>query len=188
MDNIPESLPVPGYEGSYEATENGEIFSVARTILSPFRGKIINRRISSKVRKSLLDRHGYEIISLCINGRKKRFRLNRLVCAAFHGPPMPGMDAAHNDGKKRNNKACNLRWATRLENAYDKIIHGTQTRGENVFGAKLTSEQVLEIISLSTSGVSRLQISLDYGVSCSSIRKIILGHSWSHVTGIERKG
>jgi DNA-binding CsgD family transcriptional regulator len=75
------------------------------------------------------------------------FRVNRLVCAAFHGrPPTPKHEAAHRDGKKRNNSARNLLWKTSGENERDKLQHGTYRRGIRKAGAdhplsKLTEAQ-----------------------------------------------
>lgn len=69
---------------------------------------------------------------------KKTRRLHRLVCEAFHGPePQPGMDAAHNDGDRRNNHANNLRWATRAENIADQWSHGTHWRQRGGKGMRL---------------------------------------------------
>lgn len=61
-----------------------------------------------------------------VNGRDKR--VSRLVCEEAYGtPPTPDHHAAHSCGK--GHLACvtkrHLRWATPVENAADKIIHGT---------------------------------------------------------------
>src|SRR5262245_33766471 len=56
---------------------------------------------------------GYFYIGL---GRKYRGTIHRLVCLVFHGAPTaPQLDVAHNDGCRTNNRADNLRWATRSE-------------------------------------------------------------------------
>ena len=43
--------------------------------------------------------------------------VNRIVCAAFHGPPpSPKHEASHLDDDPANNRADNLAWETREEN------------------------------------------------------------------------
>jgi len=47
----------------------------------------------------------------------KNYRVHRLVCEAFWGPPpAPGLRADHKDGTKSNNHYENLEWVTDPEN------------------------------------------------------------------------
>lgn len=55
------------------------------------------------------------------------------------------MDVAHNDGTRTNNRPENLRWATRQENHADKVIHGTQLRGDDLWFTKVSDAKVREI-------------------------------------------
>lgn len=48
--------------------------------------------------------------------RRKTYRISPLVCEAFNGPRPKGMVASHQDENSLNNKASNLKWATRKEN------------------------------------------------------------------------
>ena len=61
------------------------------------------------------DKHGYmEIASV---------RVHIIVATAFHGPkPTKEHVVDHIDTNRRNNRAGNLRWVTRLENALDNPI------------------------------------------------------------------
>lgn len=59
----------------------------------------------------------------------QRLYVHRLVCEAVNGPPpTPEHQAAHSCGK--GHLGCvarnHLRWATRIENEADKILHGTR--------------------------------------------------------------
>lgn len=48
---------------------------------------------------------------------KKNYRVARLVCEAFHGPPPPGKpNCLHRDEDALNNKPGNLKWGTQREN------------------------------------------------------------------------
>ena len=52
-----------------------------------------------------------------VNRLKKNFKVHRLVCEAFHGPPpFPEAVVMHLDEDPSNNRPSNLRWGTRKEN------------------------------------------------------------------------
>lgn len=89
-----------------------------------------------------LTKNGYASIGM--RGTTKY--VHRLVCEGYRGPPeYPGQDAAHRCGRDACVNKRHLRWATRLENMADQLIHGTRRHGETHASAKLTWAQVLEI-------------------------------------------
>jgi hypothetical protein len=54
---------------------------------------------------------------LRVSRLKKTFKIARLVCEAFHGPPPPGKPVTiHIDEDPSNNRPENLRWGTQKEN------------------------------------------------------------------------
>lgn len=49
--------------------------------------------------------------------RRKTYKVHRLVCEAFNGPPpFKGAVVMHLDENSRNNKPSNLKWGTQKEN------------------------------------------------------------------------
>lgn len=47
----------------------------------------------------------------------KTYRVGKLVCEAFHGPPpFPGAIVLHVDERASNNRASNVKWGTHAEN------------------------------------------------------------------------
>lgn len=99
----------------------------------------------------------------------RRQQAHRAMCILAHGPPpFTDAQAAHSCGK--GNKACvnphHLRWATRLENENDKVIH----YAGRVFGTqKLTDKQVLEIF---LDPRPYKTIAPDFGISASYVTAI----------------
>lgn len=72
--------------------------------------------------------------------RKKTYKVHRLVCEAFHGPPPDGADTLHLDENPANNRPENLKWGTRKENlnmpaikAYHSDVCRQKMTGHNVF-------------------------------------------------------
>lgn len=102
-----EWRPVPGWEGLYEVSSEGDVWTV--------RGGRLMKPNGSQV---------YLQVRLSGRGRREFPLVHRLVCAAFHGPPPPGMEVRHLDGDARNNRASNLAWGTVSENRQDTIAHG----------------------------------------------------------------
>ena len=48
--------------------------------------------------------------------RGKTYKVHRLVCEAFNGPPFDGAVCMHMDEDARNNRPSNLKWGTQKEN------------------------------------------------------------------------
>ena len=85
-------------------------------------------------------RRGYGAVAV----EGKLLPAHRYICECVNGPPpTPKHVAAHSCGK--GHEGCvnprHLRWATYGENEADKIVHGTDGRGERHPMAKLNSQE-----------------------------------------------
>lgn len=121
--------------------------------------------------------HGYGQVQK--DGR--RVQAHRLVCELAHGlPPSPKHEATHDCGN--GHLGCvnprHLSWKTHAGNMADKLLHGTHNRGEQHNLAKLSEDQVREIIS-SKGVMSQREIGERHGVTQSCVSHIQRGKSWS---------
>lgn len=167
-------LPIPGFAG-YEVSDMGRVRSIDRTITSRRIGGAITlfrrgRLLSLKTHK----RTGY--VGVEIAGRDTL--VHRLVLAAFVGPCPSGRESAHGDGVRSNNQLSNLRYATRAENAADRVRHGTAVRGDRAPSAKLTEDDVREIRSSCLSGAAE---AAKRGVSRTLVNMVRRREIWAHV-------
>lgn len=126
------------------------------------------------------DGDGYLLVGVKRDGRHKSTKVAKIVCTAFHGPkPTPRHEVAHNNGIKTDNRAVNLRWATRTENHADKTLHGTDNRGHRHGMVKLSEDQVKKIKEeLATGKITHRKLADRYGVSRSTISVIKSGRNW----------
>jgi hypothetical protein len=168
---------VSGWEGFYEVSDDGRVRSLARTVEMIRRGKVVRVSFGERVMRAPLC-EGYPKVVLSRPGRQERKFVHQLVCTAFHGPPPPKHEVAHNDGDRSNPRADNLRWATRHENILDMAIHGTQRRGEQMSTSKLTENQARQIMQSKGSSYFLARL---FGVSPTAIRDIRVGNTWRHL-------
>lgn len=153
----------------------------------------VRRRGASRVRRLTLKynavqrRYTYFQVTLKTAGRTNTIGAHRLVCWAFHGPPPSSKhEVAHANGDQRDNRADNLRWATRAENTADQKLHGTFSApplhaGEDQHNSKLTEEDVRGIRQLAASNLTHREIADRFGVKRANVSHIVSRRSWAHV-------
>lgn len=88
---------IPGYEGEYVISENGQVW---------------NKKTGAAMHGSV-NSHGYMVLSLTKNGKKKDRKLHRLLATTFIPNPNGYECVNHKDGNKLNNKLDNLEWCTK---------------------------------------------------------------------------
>lgn len=113
---------------------------------------------------------------------KKTVSSFRYMCERAHGePPTPAHECAHSCGNGCEYGCVNprhLRWATAVENQADRLIHGTDMRGEKHNGVVLTRDDVRAIRERLRTGESQYSIARSFSVSRSAIASIWRGRSW----------
>lgn len=179
-------LPIPGFEGDYEASAHGRVRSVVR-ILTNSRGA--TRGYGGKVLKSHPGPYGHRYVTLCKQNVVSTHTVHALVCAAFHGPKPDDKDlVAHWDGVSDHNSADNLRWATYLENEEDKRRHDRHAAGERNPAVKLTAEDVAAIRRRhGGQRGSGTALAREFGVSVTQICDIVKFKCWSEEGNAKRR-
>ncbi len=169
-------LPVVGYEGLYEVSDDGRVRSLDRVVAMVFNGKPGTRVFVGCILRPSAPKGRRQVILYRDRSESTR-SISRLVCEAFHGSAPLGHEAAHGDGNTLNDHASNLRWATHEENLSDKVIHGTDPVGSRNGQAKLTEQEVSEIKALR--GLrSQRQIAEQFGIHQSGVSQILSGKIW----------
>lgn len=163
-----------GFEGVYEVSSFGRVRSVNR--IDP-----AGHRRQEHMLALQLDKHGYPVVHLRLNGRDYMKKVHQLVARAFIGPPTGHVQINHKDGVKTNAHVENLEWCTAQQNITHAVQNGlhANTAGSRNGRAKLTEAQVAEIRRLYAVGdTSCPRLARQFGVGKSTIGYIVQNATW----------
>lgn len=157
---------IPGYEGLYECSENGAIYS------------LITKRVMKPSKSGR-----YLHICLCKEGNRKTHSIHRLVSTTFLGECPLGLQINHKDGDRMNNNYTNLEYITPKRNTEHAIEIGLRNNaGENNGRSVLSNADIPEIRRLLAAGdLTQEQIAIKYGVISQTISQIRCGEIWNCV-------
>lgn len=118
---------IPGYEGLYQVSNIGRVKSLPRSGDNNPSG----RRLHERILKPDVNQHShtqYHRVTLCKNGKTRRFLVHRLVASIFIPNPDNKPDINHIDFNGGNNNVDNLEWVTKAENMQHSDIAGRQIK------------------------------------------------------------
>lgn len=104
---IEEWKAVPRYEGLYKVSNMGRVIGLKR----------------NRILKSAPNEKGYQMVTLCKDGRMRTFKVHKLVAETFIGKK-DGFEVNHIDGDKSNNQVNNLEYCSHSENVKHAIKTG----------------------------------------------------------------
>lgn len=117
-----EWRPVPGYDGWYDVSNHGRVRSwrvIGRTNAGT---RADSPRLLMQMHKEEYKNPYWTVaLSSGFGGSTRRKSVHVLVCEAFHGPRPDGLVVRHLNNIKTDNRAENLAWGTRSQNARDWI-------------------------------------------------------------------
>jgi len=158
---------VVGFEGRYEVSSEGRVKSYCRK----------EPRILVQIKCSW--RKEYRKVKLVRGSPIKVYTrtVHSLVAEAFLGARKPGWVVHHKNRRPWDNRFRNLKWMGRLQHHKTFIF----PRGEKHHKHKLSVEQVRQIKSDLSAGVSLSILGAMYGVTKENISAIKRGVTWSWV-------
>ena len=161
-----EWRPIPWIVDCYEVSNLGRVRSMARR--------------TPRILKPYPDKDGYPVIALWKRPIRRQANVHRLVAEMFLADKKNALhcEVAHLDGDRKNCRADNLKWVSKVENQSHKLAHGTHLAGERHPQAKLTEKDVLAIRA---SGDSLRKLASAFGVSTYTIDDIKRNRRWRHV-------
>lgn len=182
-------LPIPSLNGYYEASNTGKIRSIDRVV------ETYNVR---KKRKGIRVRKGRELspakcrylqVHVSVDAKTFTRYVHRLVAEVFltNDDPKHKIEVDHINGDRYDNRVENLKWVTPSENMTSAYDNNQQHHGTKNHHAKLTEQQVFEILELrTTSKLTCDEIGQMYNVSSGIVSLIGRGKRWSRITGVKK--
>lgn len=125
----------------------------------------------------------YGVVGWREGGARRQEAAHRVAYMLAHGPVPPGLDVRHSCDRPSCVRADHLSIGTREQNMADCIERGRTQRGAAHHAAKLTAENVLDIVRRVEAGERRSDVARLYQIAPSQITAIMRGTTWSHVTG-----
>lgn len=172
---------VPGFEGLYEVSDLGRVRSLDRVVAVRNRwGSFTLRRFTGRVLRPETNtaRGGYRYVNLHADGEQHLRRVAVLVAAAFLGPRPQEQEVRHLNGRAADDRAANLDYGTRKQNAADREAHGTALRGETHPSCVLTKGEVDRIRQL-RGRVTQRRIAAQFGVSQQHVSNLQTKKRWA---------
>lgn len=133
-------------------------------------------RVRSKFRerKFRINKHGYYVFHMSVDGVKTTVRVDHLVLETFDGPRPEGFMSLHWNDVKTDNRIENLRWGTREDNGKDAVRNGKIIVGANNGQAVLSEEERQKAKEMYASGnLSQREIAEELGCSQQHISNVV---------------
>jgi hypothetical protein len=168
--------------GLLEVSNLGRVRSVERVLEIAGRCRLgrsqgnFRARQPAKIIAQCASRDGYLEVAQMVGGKRRKYRVHRLVAGAFVPGYFENAAIDHVDGNKANNRFDNLEWVTASENTRRQWETGlVDLRGERHPNHKLTNLQAHAVALLYQHNFPPSQIADWFGVSTALVYKLADG-------------
>lgn len=152
---------VPGYEGYYSVSDEGQVRSELRYVPHLHGPK----RVDERLLRHNIDKYGYATVVLQRESSTKTFKVHRLVLMSFTHDS--DLTVNHKDLNKLNNNLSNLEYMSSVENSEHRRRNGPpikRVRGVDHHCTKLSPGDIEEIRELVKLRISRKAIAERFGI------------------------
>lgn len=158
---------VHGYEGLYLVSDEGEVFSLPKTVHGAWEQHRKGKKLK-KGKRGRKEQPQYEFVVLVDkNGNAHKESVHRLVAKTFIPNPHDYPEVNHKDENSLNNRVENLEWCSRQYNA-------EYSKGKRISQYDVDNEKIAEYKSI-------VHASILTGISRTAINNCLSG--WSRTAG-----
>lgn len=153
---------IKGYEGLYAVTEDGNVWSYYR----------------KRYMKPTADAKGYLRVDLYKDGKKKNYKVHRLIAETYIDNPNNLPQVNHKDENKENNSISNLEWC---DTAYNLNYGSYPSNMADKLKGNCYAGRKVECIETGVIYKSMLEASRQTGINNASISHTLNG--WAKTAG-----
>lgn len=175
---------IPGYENLYQASNLGQIKSLAKKIPVNNHGKKTVHSFPEKILKPEITWNNRLRVVLSKNKVHKRWSVHKLIALTFipEDPKRPHIN--HKDGNPQNNKVENLERCTRSENEQHALKTGLRKSGADHAVSKLTWEQVKDLrFKYSSGNYTQNELGKLFNIKQTTVSSIVLYKTYKKGAG-----
>lgn len=170
MINKEDFKAIPKFP-SYGISQDGEVLRFSS-------GKILSKIKQGK------NKYKYHAVRLGVGGKIFNVKVHKLVAEAWLPVSLHQKQVNHKDGDKFNNRVENLEWSTGAENIRHAVETELKQKGEKLYNASVTDEQVHEICRLLQDNLTVKDIAERYNITKDAVRKIRAGDTYFHIRSL----
>jgi HNH endonuclease len=148
------SRDIPGWEGLYSITEDGEVY---------------NHRTGRWLSSTNYNAKQRAQVALYRDGIRETHFIHILILQTYTGPRPPNMKGLHVDDNPKNNTWSNLVWGTHQDNMIMASENDRFARGERNSKAKLTADQIEDLIKRRLGGETTTSLARYFKISVPSV-------------------
>ena len=181
MARLEEWKPVVGYEGLYEVSNLGRVKSLPRTVR--YKGTNTPAKRKERILIPAHDSDGYLVVGLTLDGKRKGYKVHRLVAKAFLANMNDLPQINHKNGLRDDNRVENLEWCSAKDNIrhkYDKLKYSSIGRiaktGERI--RNCSTGDIYASLSEAARSVGCVHNSIRYAILHNSLCR---GYKWEKV-------
>lgn len=126
---------------------------------------------------------GYLMVRRMLNGKRIVGVAHRLVWQHFNGDIPEGLIINHKNGRKDDNRPCNLEVVTYGQNQShaQKVLGVNPQQGHHNPSSKLTPEDVAEIRLARQRGERAVDVAARFGIRFQHVYRLWNGERWPHL-------
>lgn len=139
---------------------------------------LVRRTKSGRVLRHALNRRGYPIVVLCVDGKPRAFSIHRLVALTFIDSASK-LDVNHKNGSKVDNTPDNLEFVSKAENNRHARVSGLWHPNRGATPNAKIGPELARTLREQSSYRNGAALAREHGLSYGIVWNVLHGKTWA---------